>query len=127
MKKYALLLLPFLLAACMEANDPVEVNYTTMVVSKEKISLGAMMHADSAIVALACGCRFTLSVEDFSGDTNVIRYAQRDATNGAYRVAIDVSGDTLATVGNYTAKIALLSTGSKGTYRDTIYVEYARN
>jgi hypothetical protein len=126
MKRYALLVLPFLLASCVETNDPV-LPTTHMNVTKHQILLSPAMPMDSALVALECGCRFTLSVEKFAGDTSVIHYSQRDASNGASRVAVDVTADTLAAIGSYSARLAILSTGAKGTFRDTIYVEYTRN
>lgn len=129
MKKYSLLftlcLLPLFVAACQETTDPVETS--TLLVSKKQINLNTATHMDSSMVALSCGCRFTLSVEKFLGDTNAIHIAQRDASNGSHRVAVDVTGDTLAAMGNYTARVAILSTGSKGTFRDTIDVSYIRN
>jgi hypothetical protein len=126
MKRYALLLLSFLLAACIEATGPVETNYTTLLVTKDTITLNDAMNMDSSIVALACGCRFTMSVEKFMGDTSAIHYTQRDASNGAYRVAVDVIADPSVAVGKYSARLAILSTGAKGTYRDTIEVLYTK-
>jgi hypothetical protein len=129
MKGYSLLLslavLAFSISSCQETTDPVETS--TMLISKKKITLNSAMHMDSSFVALSCGCRFTLNVEKFLGDTNAIHYTQRDASNGSHRVALDITGDTLAATGTYTARIAVLNFGSKGTFRDTIDVSYDRN
>src|SRR4051812_18377634 len=100
MKKYTLLALlcvtPYLLNACMESTEPAGVeNTTSLIVTKEKIMLDAGTVMDSSLVALHCGCHFTFSVESFTGDTNAIHYTERDATNGSYRVAVDVRGDTI--------------------------------
>lgn len=129
MKKYALLLLPFFLAACQESTEPADVpNTSKLMVTNDAMHLDRTMHGDSSMVRLECGCHFTFSVEKFSGDTNVIHYTKRDATTpSAYQVALDVHADTLAAVGTYNASIAVLSTGAKGTYRDTISVTYIRN
>jgi hypothetical protein len=125
MRKYSLLLLLFILASCQESTEPVE--QSTLEVSKSVINLNVMTPKDSSYVELSCGCRFTLSVEKFIGDTNVIHFSQRDASTGRHRVALDIWADTLANEGNYAASLAILSTGGKGTFRDTIHVAYARN
>lgn len=127
MKKYALLILPFLLAACQEATEPVP-NTTKLNLSKESIVLSQNMSMDSSFVFLECGCLFTFSVESFTGDTSVIHYTSRDASTSAHRIAVDVTADTQAATGSYSASIAVLaSSSSKGTYRDTIRVSYLRN
>jgi hypothetical protein len=120
-----LLAFTFALSACQESNtEPVDT--TTFSMTKNKIMLTRTMPMDSTIMFLTCGCYFTVSVESFSGDTSVIHYTKRDATNGAYRIAFDVMADTNVGGGNYTAKIAVMSSGKKGTYRDTLSVEYAK-
>ena len=128
MKKYALLLLPFLLIACQEATEPAQpVNTSKLNVSKEMIMLSKDMPMDTSFVYLECGCFFNFSVESFAGDTDVIHYTSRDASDGSHRRAVDVAADTDAPAGTYTASIAVLSYGGKGTYRDTINVSYVRN
>lgn len=122
----AFLVLGFALSACQESNTEPVPNTTSFNMTKERIMLGQMTHMDSSLMFLSCGCRFTLSVEGFAGDTNVIHYRQRDASNGAYRVALDITADTNAAPGAYAARIAVLSFGSKGSYRDTVLVEYTK-
>jgi hypothetical protein len=129
MKNYRLLLtlfaLTIALSSCQESNtEPIDT--TTFSMTKDKILLTPSMPMDSSIMFLSCGCKYTLSIESFTGDTNVIHYTMRDATNGAYRVALDAMADTNAEPGSYVAKIAVLSWGKKGTYRDTLSVEYTR-
>ncbi len=129
MKKYALLLLPFLLAACQETTDPVQpVNTSKLNVSKVTMALSQDMLMDSSFVFLECGCYFSFRVEGFTGDTSVIRYTSRDASTGTHRVAVDVTADTQAAAGSYAASIAVLaSSATKGTYRDTIRVQYLKD
>ncbi|HET6512958.1 MAG TPA: hypothetical protein VFH43_12240 [Candidatus Kapabacteria bacterium] len=127
MKKYAtLFLLAGLLSACMSDTTEPAPEASTFHLSKERMQLNAGNPADSSHAFLSCGCRFTLNVESFTGDTNVIHYSQRDASTTATRVGIYANGDLNAEPGNYAARLAVLSTGSKGTFRDTIYIEYTR-
>jgi hypothetical protein len=129
MKKYALLLLPCLLVACQETIEVADgpVNTSKLLISKDAMTLTQAMHADTSYVYLECGCHFNFSVESFKGDTSVIHYTSRDASTGTTRRAVDVTADTDAPAGTYSASIAVLSTGGKGTYRDTITVSYTRN
>jgi WD40 repeat protein len=121
-----LLALALSLSSCQESNtEPVDT--ITFNMSKNKIMLTRSMPMDSSILFLSCGCKYTLSIESFTGDTSVIHYTERDARNNAYRVALDVTADTNAVPGNYAARIAVLSWGYKGEYRDTLSVEYTRN
>lgn len=127
MKKYSPILALLLLAACAESTEPVTPT-TTMNMTKERITLSNMMPMDSSIIFLECGCRFSLSIEKMMGDTNVIHCTQRDAsTLAAHRVALDLHADTSAAPGTYTARFAtVVSSTTKGTFRDTIDVVYTR-
>ena len=127
MKKYSPILALLLLAACAESSDPVTPT-TTMNMTKERITLSNMMPMDSSIVFLECGCRFSLSIEEMMGDTNVIHCTTRDASTSAHRVALDISADPNAAVGTYSTRYAIKAhSDSKGTFRDTIHVVYTRN
>lgn len=121
------LLSALFLSSCQESDNPVDNgSLSELQLSKEQILLSSAASIDSSYVSLVCGCRFTLSVEGFSGDTSAIHFEQYDASTAAYRVAVKFTGDQLAAPGIYSAKLALRSSGSKGTYRDTIKVEYTR-
>jgi hypothetical protein len=127
MKKYSPILALLLLAACAESTEPVTPS-TTMHMTKERITLNTMMPMDSSIVFLECGCKFSLSIENMMGDTSIIHCTTRDASNSAHRVALDVSADPAAPVGSYSTRYAIkVHSDSKGTYRDTIEVEYTSN
>lgn len=145
MKQIALLLLAVTLISCSkdEAKEELPpVNYqsqggqventvqmgdqqSSMSVTKEAIALTASTMQDTSIVKLSCGCDFKIVAESFTGDTNVIKFAQYNTpVPEAHRVGLAFSANKSAAKGNYTARLAFLNTGNKGNYRDTITVNY---
>jgi hypothetical protein len=128
MKKFAtLLLLAFAVSSCVKEVEPEQAEQSTLIVSKDTIALTNGHVTDSSIVQLSCGCNFELTIEHLSGDTNVIDISQTNVSNGAHRIALAFTADTLAAAGTYAADVAFLSHSvTKGTFRDTIHVTYTR-
>lgn len=125
--KYLLSLLFIgLLSGC--ANDTTEEKpSSTMILSKESIALTQTTPIDSATVRLSCGCGFNLIVESYTGDTTVIRYETRAVDDlTAKTMAMVFRPIENAAVGSYSAKLAFLNTGEKGSFRDTISVTYTK-
>ena len=115
------------LVACTTDSPSEEKPASTLILSTDQINLSEASPIDSAIVKLSCGCGFSLVVESFSGDTSVIGYETREVEDlTAKTMAIVFRPNSGASAGNYSAKLAFLSTGSKGKFRDTIRVSYAK-
>jgi hypothetical protein len=98
---------------------------SSLIVTNSSYSLKPANPVDSSIVELSCGCHFDFIVENYSGDTNAIKFKQFDAkTAQSHRVGVRFMGNPKAEKGAHEVKLAFLNTGSKGDYRDTITVKY---
>lgn len=126
MKQILSLILVAVLAGC--TSDPViEETPSTMMLSKKNLTLTYATPIDSATVRLSCGCGFNLVVENFTGDTSAIRYQTREVDDlTAHTMAMVFSPAENTSAGSYSAKLAFLSTGKKGNFRDTVTVHYTR-
>lgn len=116
------------LASC--TSDPPDPSTTTssLLVSKDEIVLTPASPLDSATVKLSCGCGFNLAIEHFEAEFDAIKYSTnklKDPQAITYSIVFQPSGNVPN--GTYTGKLALLSTGAKGNYRDTIQVSYVKN
>jgi hypothetical protein len=104
---------------------PIETQKSSLIVTNSLYTITPAKRVDSSIVELECGCHFDFIVENYMGDTNDVKYKQFDAkTAQSHRVGIEFTGSPKAPKGTHEVKLAFLSTGSKGDYRDTITVMY---